>query len=553
MLYSFPIVLIIIALTFLLRNRANQPTGPSDRTATDGFLVLMRNRNYSLLWLGQLVSELGNRFHWVAVSLWFYSLTHSATNVALAISSMHVGGLIVGLWAGVVVDRLNRKSILITSDLVRAILVAIIPKLMLVSMWLVYADLVVVSMATAFFRPAMFSIIPQIVHKRHLLSANSFFSAMDTGTEIVGPALAGILAGVYGYSSLLYVDAATYSVSALCILGMVIPVLVPRFEGRLDFGTIWTGMKEGLHYIRKDRLQWALFVLIFPAYLASSGLNGLLAPLSKGIIGITDAEFGTFNSILGVGFVIASFLLALSGAKLGKSLIILGGYFVMFAATAFMGLSTSFRTLLLAGFTFGFANTFYYIGILTMLMEYTPQDVIGRVISFRQFALRTVNIVSPIFFGVIADVIGVRQAIVAMALTSAAGTGVLVALNPALRNLDKEGREVQDRAGERPKGSIGDRMFDFWRFITGSVVSVYQEGEQRLLSAISILVVALGWIVLLYRQLAPGLFLTWVVVTMAILGSLARRLGFLSMDQWQSRKPGDPASEKKGLQGHRRK
>ncbi|MDR7438224.1 MAG: MFS transporter, partial [Armatimonadota bacterium] len=109
----------------------------------------MRNRNYALLWWGQLVSEVGNRFHWVAVSLWVYSVTGSAGSVSLAVASMFVGSLLVGPWAGVLVDRWDRRKILVASDLVRGVLVALIPPLMSINVWLVYADLILISVATA--------------------------------------------------------------------------------------------------------------------------------------------------------------------------------------------------------------------------------------------------------------------------------------------------------------------------------------------------------------------------------------------------------------------
>jgi len=185
-----------------------------------GFLGLLRNRNYALLWWGQLVSEMGNRFHWIAVSLWIYNLTGSASAVSLAVSSMFAGSLVVGLWAGVLVDRLNRKVILVASDLARAILVALIPGLIHINIALVYLDLVLISVGSAFFRPAIFGIVPTVVNRKDLMPANSFFNAMDSGTDIFGPALAGVLAYAYGYAPLLYVDAATYVVSGLFTLVM---------------------------------------------------------------------------------------------------------------------------------------------------------------------------------------------------------------------------------------------------------------------------------------------------------------------------------------------
>jgi len=481
-----------------------------------GFIALMHDRTYALLWWGQLVSELGNRFHWIAVSLWFYSLTHSATKVALAVSSMHVGGLLVGLWAGVLVDRLDRKRILIVSDLARALLVAFIPMLMKINVWLVYFDLAVISMATAFFRPAIFAVIPQIVSRRNLLPANSIFSAMDTGTEIVGPALAGVLAAAYGYAYLLYFDAATYGISALCVSGMLIPPVISTLERNLNIRSILSGVTEGLRYIRRDRLQWALFMLIFPAYMASSGLNALQTPLAKGVVGITDAQFGTFNSLWGVGFVMASFMLTWSGTSIRRSLIIIVGYFSMFTATALMGLSTSFQALVATGFMVGFANTFYYVGLITVVMENTPQNVMGRVISTRQFALRAVNLFSPLAFGALADSIGIRQAILAMAMVSAAGTGITVVAYPMLWNFDKV------------TGQKGDRLFGIKKLLMEPTASTYDHRQQRRLNLVSICLVFLGFLAILYHVRLHAAWLLVVLLTIGMLGSLARRKGLIS-------------------------
>ncbi len=487
----------------------------SEESRPAGFLALMRNRNYALLWSGQLISELGNRFHWIAVSLWIYSLYHSAAAVSLAIASMFVGGLLVGLWAGVLVDRLNRKAILIVSDLARAVLVALIPWLLGVSVWLAYADLAIISMATAFFRPAMFAIIPQVVRQRNLLPANSFFSAMDTGTEVVGPAIAGILAYAYGYASLLYIDATTYLVSAVCVLAMSTPASISGVARDFNLRTVWSGVIEGIRYVRKDRLQWGLFILIFPAVLVGSGLNALQTPLAKGVVGITDVEFGTFNSVWGAGFVTASLVLGWFGGKVRKSLIILAGYFLMFTSAALMGLSTSFQALLLTGFAVGFANTLHYVGRTTVLMEHTPQEVIGRVISTRQVALSSVRILAPLIFGVLADRVGVRQAIVTMAVLGAAGTALTVTFYPILRRFDAGGDDT------------GERSFAIWRFISGPADPSFDEAQQRKLNVITTGLVLLGALGLLYRVPYGTLWLLLVIFTMAFLGSLWRRRGWL--------------------------
>jgi len=486
----------------------------NEETHPVGFLSLARGRNFRLLWAGQLVSELGNRFHWIAVSLWVFSLTHSAAAVSLAISSMFVGSLIVGLWAGVFVDRFTGKAILIVSDIVRAFLVALLPQLIVVDLRLAYADLVIISIATAFFRPAMFAAIPQVVSRRALMSANSAFSAMDTGTEILGPAVAGVLAAAYGYASLLYIDATTYAISALCILGMTLAERNPGDRREIDVQSVWRAAVDGFRYIRTDRLQWGLFVLIFPAYLVGSGLNALQTPLAKAVVGITDAEFGTFNSVWGVGFVIASLSLGWYGARARRSVIILGGYFLAFVSVALMGLSTSFQTLLLTGFAVGFANTFYYVGQLTLLMERTPQELIGRVMSTRQTALSSVRVLAPLIFGALAEKIGIRQAVIAMALVGATGTAAAVASHPVLIRFD--------RAASKNEHSFAMRWL-----VSGPVDPMYDQAQQKWMNVMAIGLFLVGWLWLFYSVPQYAVRVALMLGLTALIGILARSRGWI--------------------------
>jgi MFS family permease len=479
-----------------------------------GFLGLMRNRNYALLWWGQLVSEMGNRFHWIAVSLWVYKLAGSALAVSFAIASMFAGTLIVGLLAGVLVDRLNRKAILVVSDFARAILVALIPFLIHIDIALVYVDLVLVSVATAFFRPAMFGIIPAAVSRKDLMPANSFFSAMDSGTEIFGPVLAGVLAVSYGYASLLYIDSATYVVSGLCALAMSIRPKSRAPEGK-TVQTLMGGLIDGLRYIRRDRLQWGLFMLIFPAYLVGSGLNSLQTPLAKRVVGITDAQFGTFNGIWGVGFTVASLVLGWFGSRVRMSFIILGGFFLHFLSTGVMGLSKSFEFLMVTAFMVGFANTLYAVGLSTVLMDHTPAELIGRMVSTRQVAQGFVRIVAPLLFGAIADVIGnrvspnvgIRISMVMMAAVGALGTTLVVIIHPSIRKFDSKGRR------------FGEQLFAALKPVIGGVIPEFEVARQRWMSLVSLAIVSAGWLRLLYQSPVRAVGVLSAVLILGLVGS----------------------------------
>jgi MFS family permease len=386
---------------------------------------------------------------------------------------------------------------------VRGLLVALIPSLMKGSIWLVYADLVLISVATAFFRPAMFAIVPSVVSQRNLLAANSFFAAMETGTEIFGPALAGLLALAKGYSFLVYLDAATYLVSAVCMLGLDLSVVRPRGVSGTARDEIIAQVLEGFRYIRRDRCQWQLFLLIFPSVLVGAGLNALQTPLAKGEVGINDAEFGTFQSVWGIGFLLASLLLGWFGQGIPRSVLIVGGFLLGSVLTGWMSQSESFEALLLSGFAVGFASTLNYVGVATALMQVTPKHILGRVISLRQFALSWVRVSAPLLFGSLADLVGVRESVLLMALVGAGGTAVVAFGARPMWEMDMEGGAAVLSAG-------GNRLVCSYAF-------GYDLVDQLKLNTLAVFFVIIGILALLVHS---GLQAVWLVVGTALVYGL---------------------------------
>jgi MFS family permease len=346
------------------------------------------------------------------------------------------------------------------------------------------------------------------------MPANSFFSAMDSGTEILGPALAGVLAFVYGYAPLLYIDAATYVVSGLCALAMSIRSM-PKGPESERVKTLTGGLVEGLRYIRRDRLQWGLFVLIFPAYLVGSGLNSLQTPLAKGVVGITDAQFGTFNSIWGVGFTVASLTLGWFGSRARKSSIILGGFFLAFLATGLMSFSKSFEFLLITAFMVGFGNTLYAVGLSTVLMDHTPGGLIGRVASTRQVAHGCVRVVAPLVFGAIADKVGVRVSLLGMTAVGALGTAMVLVAHPSVRKFD---------AGAT---RLDEQLFAILGATVGQISPEFETMRQKWMSLASLLLVLVSWLGLLYRSPLQAVGVLSAVLILGLAGAAIHKRKWL--------------------------
>ena len=499
-------------------SRATTP--PSSEESRGGFLALMRHRNYGLLWSGQLISQVGDRFHWVAISLWVYAQTGSALSVSYAITALLVAPALVGFYAGTVVDRLDRRRILIAADLVRAGLVAAIPWLMQQGIAWVYLDLLLISSASAFFRPAMFAAIPQSVPKPRLLQANAFFASMDSSTEVFGPALAGLVVAKYGYASAMYIDAVSYLVSTLFVSGLSLPRPEPSAsdaQAAARPGTLQS-IREGLRYIRGDRVQVALLGFLVAGFWVA-GLNSLQTPLAKGVLGITDDQFGWFQSIWGVGFIGASLLLGWYGARFPKGHAIVFAYLLWAVAAGVMGLSPNYGVLVVTGFWVGFANMLLFVNVSTIMMEHTPPDKIGRVITTRQVVVALMRVIALLGFGWLADAIGVRPAILMMAGVSFVGTLVAVMRFPELWRYrsplapsPEEGVVVRRPAGAGPLGPV-------IRYLETHTDSEFVVAEQQWLNAASLLIIGVGWLALLVTMPAEA-----VGIAVAIAGAFLVRV-----------------------------
>jgi len=401
-------------------------SSPEAQVPAPGFRALMRNRAYALLWSSQAVSQLGDRFHWVAISLWVYTQTSSALSVSYALTALMLGPAVLGLPAGALIDRLDRKTVLVAADLVRAVLVALIPSLMGIDIRLVYLDLFLISCATAFFRPAALASIPRLVSASSYLSATALFTVSDTASDVIGPAIAGAASGLIGYAGVLYIDAISYLISALLLL--FLPHIPSRVQRQAMRALFWRDIANGLEFIRNDRLQLALVFLLFGWVLA--GFSSLQTPLVKTELGLTDIQFGIFSSAMGLGFLAGSLTPGLVPQTLSKSGLIIFSFAGWILFTGLAAFTRSELELYATSFGYGASNMFLVIAIGSLLMERTPSEFLGRVFSTRQVCLAIVRFMALISVGIVGDWIGVRLTILGISLLASVILLLSVSLFP---------------------------------------------------------------------------------------------------------------------------
>jgi MFS family permease len=184
-------------------------------------IAALRQRDFALLWLGGLISSVGDWVLLVGLPIYVFLLTHSILDTGLTLFAGQVPAVALGSIAGVFVDRWDRKRTVVIANCLLTI--ALLPILLVVSadrIWIVYAVAAVESALEQFVSPAVNALIPVVVTEERLVAANSLNSLASNLARLVGPALGGVIAAVLGLSGIVLADAVSFALAALLTAGI---------------------------------------------------------------------------------------------------------------------------------------------------------------------------------------------------------------------------------------------------------------------------------------------------------------------------------------------
>jgi predicted MFS family arabinose efflux permease len=268
-----------------------------------GYLELLReNRGFRQLWLGQVVSQLGDWFDTIAVMTLVLNLTGSGRNVGLIMVARFLPSVVVGPLSGVVADRFNRRTIMIVSDVLRAVVVL---GFLFVrrpdQIWLVYTLTVLQLTFSTFFEPAKSAVIPSIVAERELVSANAISSVTWSAMLTLGAVAGGMVTGWFGTDAAFVIDSATYLISAALVWSVRFPRRPPREKSPLTFSKALgiTDTLEGIRYV-STRPRVLALLAVKPAWGLGGGILVLLAVFGEKIFPIGR------NAATGIGVLYAA-------------------------------------------------------------------------------------------------------------------------------------------------------------------------------------------------------------------------------------------------------
>ena len=359
--------------------------------------LLRRNRAFRHLWLGQVVSQMGDWFDTIALYTIILNLTGSGRNVGLLMVARFVPSFVFGPVSGVLADRFSRRSIMILSDLLRAVVVL---GFLLVrradQLWLIYVLTVLQLIFSTFFEPARTAALPSIVSDRELVPANAISSVTWSAMLTIGAAIGGVVTGLFGTNAAFLLDSLSYVASAAFIASIRFPKRPEREKAKLSLGKALgiTQTIEGARYVKRRPRVLAL-LLVKPAWGLGGGILTLLAVFGEKIFPVgrsTATGIGVLFAARGIGTAVGPIVArriagegrARMQTSIGIAFLIGGAFYVAFGSAS---------NFLLALLVLGLAHTggsILWVFSTVLLQRGVEDEFRGRVFA-AELALLTLT------------------------------------------------------------------------------------------------------------------------------------------------------------------
>ena len=419
--------------------------GPDDDAApadASGVLAVLKNRNFLLLWLAQVATQIGGNMVVYGLTVLVFSATKSNSAVSLLLLTFLAPAVFFSAVAGVYVDRLDRRIILIVTNLLRAIFFALV-FVANGNLAAIFILNIAISTVTTFFAPAEAAMIPELVPRRQLLAANGLFTFTQNVAFALGFALLGpLVVKVAGPEVLILTVAILYLVAMVFVI--TLPSVLPATAGisaglavhdtERAVASVFGELREGLSYIRGHRnITWSLVYLGITASLI--GVLGVLGPdFATETLGLAPTDFVVVVLPLGMGIVTGILLLNSYSKYFPRRRLMEGGLVALglllrrwprpvrspgsssgprpATPLDLSGVVSLLAVVVAIGFLAGIAYALVAIPAQTSLQEDLPEEVRGRVFGVLNMLVSVASFVPIIVVGTISDWVGTTVVIV---------------------------------------------------------------------------------------------------------------------------------------------
>jgi DHA3 family macrolide efflux protein-like MFS transporter len=364
---------------------------------------------FSIVWLGQLVSVAGSGMTRFALTLWVYEQTGSATALAVVAIFSFAPAVVLSPIAGVIVDRVSRKKVMIASDFAAGL--STVALLILYStghlqIWHLWVAGFFASAFESFQFPAYSAAITTMIEKKHFTRANSMLSMVDSASIIIAPAAAGALYYTLGINGIMLIDIATFVFAIGMLLLVVIPNPVQTAVGRASRGSLLKETAFGFRYIYSKPSLLGLLLIFFAINLTFGLAMILLAPMILARTGNNAIVLGTAEMIFGIGGVVGGLVVAAwGGFKKRIHGVLLGMIFGSLFGLIVIGLGQSLLLWAVGAFLLMFFMPLVNGSSQAIWQAKVQPDIQGKVFATRRLIAQISAPAAMILGGRLADVV----------------------------------------------------------------------------------------------------------------------------------------------------
>ncbi|MGE0994259.1 MFS transporter, partial [Bacillus sp. GMa5/2] len=339
-------------------------------------------KNKLLLLSGTGISRLGDFMYLIALNLMVLNSTNSPAAVAGLWIVGPIATVVTKIWSGSIVDRLNKRSIMLITDIIRAALIGCIP--LFDSIWAIYMFIFLTRIATSFFDPASFTYKTMLIRAEERAQFNAWNSLCTNGAFIIGPALAGILLTTYSAAFVIYCNSLSFLLSTILIY--FLPNITLQTKQNEEVAntfvqTLRSDWKQVFSFARTETYIILIFVLFQATMLVSMALDSQEVVFTRQVLFLTDIEYSMLVSITGAAYVSGSFLVSLFAKRLPIQHCI--GLGMIFTAIGYVIFAFSNSFIVAAGgfILLGISSSFAGTGFITFYQNNIPIYMIGRIDS----------------------------------------------------------------------------------------------------------------------------------------------------------------------------
>ena len=400
------------------------------------YSALLKNRPFAYLWVGQFVSQSGDAVFDIALLWLVWVSTHSTALTGLAQAAVLVPAVLVSPFAGVYADRINRRNLMVLSNLAQGIVTAAVSILYVLNALnfsiLIFLVLLLYS-GTQFYRAASNAIVPSIVSKENIGAANGLFSLTSSANQLMGYALGGVVIGVLGLAVPITYDSLTFFAAALLMLFIAKAYGQPRAPGDPGGANSFTkDFREGLTYVRQSRFFLELMFLGIVVNFFATAVFTILAPYSQIWVHGGSSTYGFLSAAFALGSVVGSVLIGKVNFRAYVGKLLFFGVIASGGVLVSVGIIRSIPPALVAFLIVGVILAVVNVPLNALFQTKIPKEMLGRAGTVLTAALTAAQPVAAVLAGVLAGIYSIGAVIL---VSGAAVMLVTAALYPVFKEL----------------------------------------------------------------------------------------------------------------------